>query len=108
MKRLVRAIDFAALVAFAICSAGAQDTTPPTIVKSGPDALFAAVIVEFSEAVSDTALDTANYALTNSALNQAVSISAATRISDNKVKLTTGLMPEATMHTLTVNNVQDT
>src|SRR5437867_1596934 len=108
MNRILGTIILAAFMAFAICRVRAQDTTPPAIVKSSPDATFVAVIVEFSEAVTDTALDMANFALTNSALNQGVTISGITRISESKVTLATSRLTEVTAYTLTVNNVQDT
>lgn len=108
MNKLLRAMFLTASLAFADCHLRAQDTTPPTILRSSGDATFLAVIVEFSETVADSALDPANYALTNSTLNQNVAISGVARVSDSKVALTTGRLTEGTAYTLTVNNVQDT
>lgn len=80
-----------------------KDTTPPTVVKANADQTSTQVLVEFSEPVNDTALTVSNYTL-----DQGVTISAAARVSDTKVMLTTSLMPGGRAFILTVKGVQDT
>ncbi len=81
----------------------ASDVTPPTITKAGPDSTFTAVLLSYSEPVSDTAIDKANYAL-----DGGVTVASVARVSATAVKLTTSRMAAGTVYTLTVNGVQDT
>ncbi len=79
-----------------------KDTTPPTVVKASGDTTFTAVLVKYSEPVSDTALNAANYSL-----DQGASVIAASRVDASTVTLTTSTLAQDTSYTLTINGVQD-
>ena len=81
-----------------------RDTTPPTVVKANANSGGDAVTVVFSEAVSDTALDLANYSI-----DQGVVISYTTRSSDTTVVLhLTTPLPGGLSYILSIHGVQDT
>ena len=79
------------------------DTTPPTVTKVTPDMSFTALLVKYSEPVSDTALAASSYTI-----NNGVTVSSVSRIDLQTVKLTTSRMPDSQTFTLTINGVQDT
>jgi hypothetical protein len=80
-----------------------RDTTPPTVVKANADTTGTLVTVVYSKAVSDTALDSANYSI-----NQNVTIYGITRVSPTTVTLQTSQMPGGLSYTLSIQGVQDT
>jgi hypothetical protein len=80
-----------------------RDTTPPTVVKANADTSGTLVTVVYSKAVSDTALDSANYSI-----NQNVTIYGITRMSATTVTLQTSPMPGGLSYTLSIHGVQDT
>lgn len=80
------------------------DTKKPTVfLVDGDDSLKSAVVT-FSEPVDAASAGTAS----NYAFNNGLTVSAASVISANKVKLTTSAQTENTAYTLTVNGVKDT
>ena len=79
------------------------DTTPPTVTKVTPDMSFTAILVKYSEPVSDTALAASSYTI-----NNGVTVSSVARVDLQTVKLTTSKMPDSQIFTLTINGVQDT
>jgi len=80
-----------------------RDTTPPTVVKANADTTGTLVTVVYSKAVSDTALDSANYSI-----NQNVTIYGITRVNATTVTLQTSQMPGGLSYTLSIHGVQDT
>ena len=80
-----------------------DDTTPPTVTKVTPDMTFTTLTIKYSEPVSDTALVTSRYFI-----SQGITVSAVTRIDLQTVKLTTSKMADSQIYTLTINGVQDT
>lgn len=80
-----------------------SDTAPPTLAQVSADTTFVTVNVTYSEPVSDTAINKANYAM-----DQGVTISAVTRVDEDTVSLTTSQLTGGLTYTLTINGVQDT
>lgn len=79
------------------------DTTAPVVQKVAANALFTEVGVTYSEPVTDSALNKANYQI-----DQGVTVASVARVDGFSVKLTTSRMPEEKTFTLTINNVEDT
>ena len=80
-----------------------RDTTPPTVLRANANTAGNQITVVFSEAVSDTALDFANYAI-----DQGISFWSITRIDDSRILLYTSDMPGGQTYTLSIHGVQDT
>ena len=81
-----------------------KDATPPTVVKANAASSGTMVTVVFSKAVSDTALDPANFAI-----DQGVVISYITRSSDTTVVLNlVNALPGGLSYVLSIHGVQDT
>jgi len=79
-----------------------RDTTPPTLVSASSFGRTDRVTVVFSEGVSNTATNAANYTINNN-----VTVRSVTRGTANSVDLTTTALAAGQFHILTVNNVQD-
>ena len=80
-----------------------RDTTPPTVLKANADVTGTLVTVAYSEPVTDTALDTANYGI-----DQNVTIYGITRLDASHVVLQTSPMAGGFQFTLSIHGVQDT
>jgi hypothetical protein len=80
-----------------------RDSTPPTVVKANADTTGTLITVVYSEPVTDTALDTANYGL-----DQNVTINGITRVDASRVLLQTTKMAGGFTFTLSIHGVTDT
>jgi hypothetical protein len=81
-----------------------RDTTPPTVLKANASVSGTLVTVVYSEPVTDTALDVANYGI-----DQGVTINSASRLDASRVVLNLLTpMPRGLSYTLSIHDVQDT
>src|SRR5262249_53137833 len=80
------------------------DTTKPTIASASGTATRTEAVITFSEPISDATLGNAG----NYSLSGGLTISAATVVNPNTVRLTTSKQTDNTPYTVTVNNLLDT
>lgn len=89
-----------------VAAKAAVDFKAPEVTKVTP-ANLTTVYVDYSEKVSDTAINAGNYGVVVKGTATTGTVTAAERVSDTRVRLTLNALKAATTYTLTTANVTD-